>query len=152
MTHLPMTQTIAISCDHAGLILKKPLVEACLEMGVQVIDHGTDSSRSVDYPDFAQKVIQSLRTHESEFGILICGTGIGMAITANRHPFIRAALVHNEFEAQVARQHNNANIICLGGRVIGPGVAISCLKKFLSTAFEGGRHQTRLDKIAQFSE
>lgn len=142
-----INNTVAIACDHAGLTLKTALLTACQQWGVNILDLGVNNADSVDYPDYAVKVVQALQRGECHLGILVCGTGIGMSITANRFADIRAAVLHNEFEAGAAREHNNVNVACFGGRVIGESVAISCLKTFLLTSFAGGRHQQRLDKI-----
>jgi ribose 5-phosphate isomerase B len=140
--------TLFIAADHAGYTLKEKLIEVASLAGWQVRDLGTLSEESVDYPDFAVLVAQSLRQYPEALGVLACGTGIGMSIAANRFPHIRAALCHTEFEAEVARAHNNANILCLGGRVIGGELAQRILLTFLRTSFEGGRHQERLAKIS----
>jgi ribose 5-phosphate isomerase B len=137
-----------IASDHAGFSLKEKVVERARKEGFCVLDLGVDSAiPSVDYPDYGKKAIEIMRKEKVEVAILLCGTGIGMSILANRFPGIRAAICHTEFEAQVARKHNNANVLCLGGRVVGDEMANRCLKIFLTTEFEGGRHQRRLDKI-----
>lgn len=142
---------IAIASDHAGFPLKQILMESAIELGFVVEDFGVFSAEiAVDYPDYGIKAINSVITGDVSLAIILCGTGIGMSIMANRFPEIRAAVCHSEFEAEVARKHNNANILCLGGRVIGTEIAKRCLKAFLTTEFEGGRHQRRLEKIDQF--
>ncbi|WP_032112918.1 ribose 5-phosphate isomerase B [Candidatus Paracaedibacter symbiosus] len=141
---------LAIASDHAGFSLKQVLIDLAKNMGFMVEDLGVDEkTASVDYPDYGIKAIKSVLAGESTFAVLLCGTGIGMSILANRFPEIRAAVCHTEFEAEVARKHNNANVLCLGGRVIGEEIATRCLKVFLETEFEAGRHQRRLDKLAK---
>ncbi|WP_068268547.1 ribose 5-phosphate isomerase B [Caviibacter abscessus] len=138
---------IAIGNDHAGPALKKELVSFLESEGHQVINFGTDSYDSVDYPDFAKTVSNAILKSEADLGILICGTGIGISMAANKISGIRAAIVTNELCARLARQHNNANIIALGARVIGPDLAKSCVKEFLNAEFEGGRHARRVEKL-----
>lgn len=141
---------IAIASDHAGFCLKQALLPLITDIGFIIKDFGVDgNATSVDYPDYGIQAINSVLTGESHLAVLSCGTGIGMSILANRFPDIRAAVCHTEFEAEVARKHNNANILCLGGRVIGEEIAMRCVKIFLTTEFEAGRHQRRLDKITQ---
>ena len=140
---------ILIASDHAGFELKALLVGHAREAGHDVLDLGTATPESVDYPDFAHLLARRLTAGGGGFGVLICGTGIGMSITANRHPAVRAALCHDAFTAEFARRHNDANVICMGGRTTGPGVAIQMLDIFLATPFEGGRHQRRVDKIEE---
>jgi ribose 5-phosphate isomerase B len=138
---------IVIASDHAGVTLKAELVETIREVGREVRDLGPADAQSVDYPDFAHRVAEAVSSGEAEMGILVCGTGIGMSLSANRHPGIRAALCHDAFTAEMARRHNDANILCMGARVIGGGVAAQMTKIFLATNFEGGRHQRRVDRI-----
>ncbi|WP_376791390.1 ribose 5-phosphate isomerase B [Thermoflexus sp.] len=140
---------IAIGADHAGYALKETLAAYLRERGIEVIDFGTHGPDSVDYPDYARPVAEVVARGEADFGVLICGTGIGMSITANKVPGIRAAAVSDVYSARMSRAHNNANILCLGGRVVGPGLAIEILETWLRTPFEGGRHQRRLEKIHQ---
>ncbi len=143
-----MTQkTVAIASDHGGFEMKAILKEELVAQGCAVIDLGTDSPGSVDYPDFAAAVAKVIREGHAQSGVLVCGTGIGISIAANRYPEIRAALVHDAFTARLSRQHNDANVICFGGRTIGIEVAKDCLRIFLNTAFEGGRHARRVDKL-----
>ena len=142
-----MSKTIAIGSDHAGFALKERLVEIMKQLGYAPIDLGTNNTDSVDYPDFAHAVAAALGSGEAEKGVLICGAGIGISMAANRHPEVRAALVHDALGARMCRQHNNANVIVFGGRMIGIETARDCLEIFLNTAFEGGRHQRRIDKI-----
>lgn len=139
--------TVAFGCDHAGVDLKILLLDFVKQLGYKTVDFGTNSSESVDYPDFSCQVVQAITTKKADIGLLLCGSGIGMSIAANRNPLIRAALCHHEYDARVARAHNDANILCLGARVIGLDLAKACLQTFLTTPFEGGRHQKRLDKI-----
>ena len=138
--------------DHAGYLLKQQLIAQLREFGDEVIDCGTDSERSVDYPDFASAVARQVSEDAGSFGLLVCGTGIGMAIAANKVDGIRAAVVTDAFTAQAARAHNNANIVALGARVTGPHVAKQSVKVFRETSFEGGRHEGRVDKIGQLEE
>jgi len=141
-----MNKTIYMGSDHAGLVLKDLLVKALADEGWTVEDMGTHSKDSRDYPDFAHAVCTRV-LETGSFGILICGTGIGMSITANRHRGIRAALCTHEFHARATREHNDANILCLGERVTAPGLAVELAKMFLATEFAGGRHQRRVEKI-----
>jgi ribose 5-phosphate isomerase B len=138
---------IAIASDHAGLELKTELVKVLGEQGHQAQDFGTHSGDSVDYPDFASQVARAVQKKECELGVLICGTGVGMSVVANKYRGVRAALCHTEFEARAARGHNDANVLCMGQRVTGPGVAESVMKAFLEGKFEGGRHERRVQKI-----
>jgi ribose 5-phosphate isomerase B len=138
---------IVIASDHAGVDLKARIVELIGEAGLEVQDLGPADTASVDYPDFAHAVAGAVARGEAERGILICGTGIGMSLAANRHPEVRAALCHDAFTAEMARRHNNANVLCIGARSTGPGVAEQIVGIFLETAFEGGRHQRRVEKI-----
>ena len=142
-----MNQSIAIGSDHAGFALKESLVETLVRLGYETIDLGTDSADSVDYPDFAHAVAAALGAGKADKGVLICGSGIGISMAANRHPDVRAALVHDALGARMCRQHNDANVIVFGGRMIGIEVARDCLDVFLNTEFEGGRHQRRINKI-----
>jgi ribose 5-phosphate isomerase B len=140
-----MLDTVAIACDHGGFALKEALKVALPD--VKWLDLGTDSAESVDYTDFANKLANALRDGKAGRGILICGSGIGISIAANRHAHVRCALVHDVTGARLCRQHNDANVLALGGRMIGETVAKECVEAFLSTAFEGGRHQRRIDKL-----
>jgi ribose 5-phosphate isomerase B len=142
-----MSIIISLASDHAGLPLKLAL-KTCIEAdGHTVHDLGTDTSESVDYPDYAKAVCRHLAGGASTFGILVCGTGIGMSIAANRHPGIRASVLHSSTEARLTRAHNDANIACFGARTIGIETAIDALRAFLATPFEGGRHTRRVAKI-----
>lgn len=138
---------IAIGCDHGGLEHKNAIAEHLKSRGFEVCDFGIYEQVSVDYPDIAEKVCASIVSGECERGILVCGTGIGMSIAANKVKGIRAAACSEHFSAKFTRLHNNSNILCLGGRVIGVGTAIELADLFVDTEFEGGRHQTRVDKI-----
>lgn len=139
---------IAIGSDHAGLPLKRALLAALEGGGHTVLDAGTHDEASCDYPDFARDVAAKVASGEARFGVLVCGSGIGMAIAANRHPAIRAAVLHNATEARLTRAHNDANVACFGARLIGPEVALDALRSFLDTAYEGGRHARRLAKLS----
>jgi len=138
---------IVIASDHAGVDLKARIVASVRETGHQVRDLGPADTRAVDYPDFGHEVAQAVATGEAKTGILICGTGIGMSMTANRHRGVRAALCHDAFTAEMARRHNDANVLCVGARVVGAGVAEQIVQVFLGTEFEGDRHQRRVEKI-----
>jgi len=138
---------IIIGSDHGGLALKTALNSYLNSRDFEVIDAGTTGAESVDYPDFGQKVAETVIAGEAELGILICGTGIGMSIAANKIPGIRAALVTDAFMARMAKGHNNANVLVLGGRVLDEQKACELVGAWLDASFEGGRHQTRLDKI-----
>lgn len=142
-------QTIAIGADHAGYPLKVTLVEDLRSMGYDVLDMGTNSEVSVDYPDFGYAVANAVVTGKAERGILICGTGIGMSIAANRHKGVRAALCTHGVMARLAREHNDANIMVLGARIIGLEIARECLRQFLSVQYAGGRHAGRVAKLGQ---
>lgn len=139
---------IAIASDHAGYDLKTILAEELGTMDYEVVDLGTDGRDSVDYPDFAKALIKAVIEGRADCGVLVCGTGIGISIAANRHPGIRAAVCHNETTARLARAHNDANVLALGARIVGIEVAKDCLKAFLSTDFAGGRHVGRVAKLA----
>ncbi len=135
---------ISIASDHGGFRLKASIVSLLQEMGYSIHDHGTDSAESVNYPDYARAVTDDIAAGRSDFGILICGTGIGMSMAANRNSLIRAAVCTNEYTARMSREHNNANVLCLGERVIGPGLAAEIVKVWLKTEFAGGRHLQRI--------
>lgn len=141
------SKVIAIGCDHGGFRLKATVLEVVGELGYQVEDVGTHSSESVDYPDFAHRVAELVSSGEVQCGILICGTGIGMSMAANKHHGIRAALCADTFSARMTRAHNDSNVLCLGERVIGPGLAGDIVRAFLQGSFEGGRHERRVGKI-----
>ena len=139
---------IIIGCDHAAFTLKETIRRHLLDKGITVEDAGAYSEHSVDYPDVAHRVAERVASGEFSHGILMCGTGIGMSMAANRHTGIRAALCNDLFATIMSRRHNNANILVMGGRVIGDVLAMEMVNVWLDTAFEGGRHQRRLDKFA----
>lgn len=143
-----MRKTIAIGCDHGGYELKLPILAYLREEGYQVLDMGCDSTDSVNYPVYADKVCQAITEGKADLGILICGTGIGMSMAANKHKGIRAAACENTYSARMTRAHNNANVLCLGARVIGAGLAIDMVELFLHTDFLGGRHSIRVDMLS----
>ena len=138
---------VAIGSDHAGLSLRAEIAKAIRERGLEVIDLGPAGHESVDYPDYAQKVCAELTAGRAQLGVLVCGTGLGMCIAANKLHGIRAVLCHSEFEARMGRAHNDANVLCLGERTTGPGLGASILTAFLDGFFEGGRHQRRVEKL-----
>lgn len=145
---MPTQQTVAIASDHAGFDLKSVLLSILREQGHTVLDLGTDNATdSVDYPDFGRAVAEAVASSEATVGVVVCGTGIGISIAANRVSGCRAALCHDVTTARLSRRHNDANVIALGARVLGPAVAQECLEAFLETPFEGGRHQRRLDRL-----
>lgn len=143
---------VFLGADHAGFALKEVLEEALGELGHDAEDLGTHSSESVDYPDFAHRVAEAVLANEGSLGVLVCGSGIGISMAANKHPGIRAALCHEPWSAEMTRRHNDANVLCLGERVIGQGLARATLEAFLTAAFEGGRHARRVGKIAPAGE
>ncbi len=140
---------IFIASDHGGYILKEHLKKYLTDKNYKIEDLGTNSLDSVDYPVYASKVAKKVIQEDDSLGILICGTGIGISIAANKHKGIRAALVHSVTEARLSKEHNNANILCLGGRTTGLMIAEEIVETFLTTSFEGGRHQKRLDLIKE---
>jgi ribose 5-phosphate isomerase B len=150
MIHSPFNlfQPIAIGCDHAGFDYKEQIKTYLQQKGLTVKDYGTVSRDSVDYPDFAHAVASAVESGQSAFGVLLCGSANGVAITANKHQQVRAAICWNTPIAELARQHNNANIICLPARYVSIEVCFQMIDKFLSTEFEGGRHANRVNKIA----
>lgn len=139
---------IAIGCDHGGFALKQEIIKYLTENNIEFKDFGTDSEASVNYAPIAAALGRSVASGECEKGILICGTGIGMSMAVNKVKGIRAACCSDHFSAKYTRLHNDANVICMGGRVIGPGVAVELVDLFLNTEFEGGRHATRIAQIA----
>ncbi|WP_432817866.1 ribose 5-phosphate isomerase B [Trichloromonas sp.] len=143
---------MVIASDHGGLELKDAIKRCLVSRGLSVRDFGTDNGDSVDYPDFGEKVARAVSGGEAERGILICGTGIGMSIVANKFPGVRAALVNDPFTARMAKEHNNANVLVMGGRVITPEVACRLVEIWLDSQFEGDRHQRRLDKISRIED
>ena len=140
--------TIAIGCDHAGVELKKEILSLLDNLHIEYIDYGTNGSESVDYPDFGEKVSEAVSSGKMEKGILICGTGIGMSIVANKFPGVRASLCNDLFTAKMSRLHNNANILVIGGRIVGKDLAKEIVRTWVSTPFEGDRHTRRIEKIS----
>ncbi len=136
-----------IGTDHAGYEVKSFVIDFLQKRGIEVEDLGCYSTESVDYPDYAHKVAKAVLENEGSMGILICGSGIGMSLAANKHKGIRAALCHDHYTASMARRHNNANILCFGARIVGKGEIESILEGWLNSEFEGGRHQRRVEKI-----
>lgn len=145
--HTRTDVSLVVAADHGGVELKDHLVALLRERGQPVDDLGTQGPESVDYPDFADRVARRVQAGEAAFGLLVCGTGIGMSIAANRFRGVRAALCTSAYMARMARAHNDANVLCLGGRVVGPGLAGDILDAFLQQGFDAGRHTRRLDKI-----
>lgn len=143
---------ILLGSDHGGLTLKESIKTLLQERGIEFEDCGTNTTDSVDYPDFGEKVARRVSNGNAEKGILFCGTGIGMSIIANKFPGVRAALVTDLFTAQMAKEHNNANILVLGGRVLQEDQARAMVTLWLDSSFDGGRHQQRLDKISQIEK
>ena len=138
---------IALGADHAGYQLKDQIKQHLEQQGISVCDEGTSSAESVDYPDYARAVAHDVSEHRADLGILVCGSGIGMAITANKVDGIRAANVSTEYEAQMSREHNNANVLALGARIINADAAFRIVDTWLATQFSGGRHERRVEKI-----
>ena len=141
--------TIAVAADHAGFDLKEILKRDLQEAGYAVIDLGTNSTASVDYPDFGKALADAVASGKAERGVLVCGTGIGISIAANRNPRIRAALAHDVTSAKLSREHNDANVVAFGARLIGTEVARAALKAFLDTEWAGGRHASRVEKLSR---
>src|SRR5574341_1757508 len=142
-----MAETIVLGSDHAGLEFRRVLFRSARAAGFEVEDLGPFSGESVDYPDFARRVAETVASGKARLGILVCGTGIGMSISANKVKGVRAAHCTSEYEARMARAHNDANVLCIGERVVGIGLGAAIVEAFLRQAFEGGRHQRRVDKI-----
>lgn len=140
---------IALGADHAGFELKNRIKQHLQQRGIEIHDQGTNSPESVDYPDFARLVGHEVAQHHADLGVLVCGSGIGMAIAANKVEGIRAANVSSEYEAQMSREHNDANVLALGARILNPEQALGIVDKWLATQFAGGRHERRVEKIAQ---
>ena len=138
---------IAVCCDHGGLSLKQEVLRHLEEKGLEYKDFGTNSPESCDYPDIVKPLCQAIQRGECDKGVIICGTGIGISMAANKMKGIRAALCHDSFSAEFPRRHNDSNIIAFGARVIGPGLALQLLDIFLNTPFEGGRHAVRVEKM-----
>jgi ribose 5-phosphate isomerase B len=143
-----MSETVAVAADHGGYELKCALVPELRALGFTVLDLGTNGPEPVDYPDFANAVAAAIEAGKAQRGLLLCGTGIGVSMAANRHRFLRCALAHDATTARLARQHNDANVLALGGRVMGSETARECVRVFFTTVFEGGRHARR---VALFS-
>ena len=139
--------TVAIACDHVGVFLKNVVIKYLSENNVEFIDFGTNDTASVHYPEYAVKVSRAIQRNEADFGILICGTGLGMSYAANKCAGIRAACVSDQFSAKMARAHNDANILCFGQNVVGAGVAVELVDIFLKTEFVGEHHKIRVDMI-----
>ncbi len=143
---------VALAADHGGFKLKEEIKQLLASMNIAFEDFGCECEASVDYPDFALPVAEKVAAGEFDRGILVCGTGIGMSIAANKVPGIRCALVHDTFSAKATRQHNDSNILAMGERVIGPGLALEIVKIWLETDFEGGRHTRRVEKIKEIEQ
>ncbi len=143
---------IAIGSDHGGLRLKKEVIKHLEKKNIEVRDYGTYTEDSCDYPDFAEKVAEAVVAKEYDYGILICGTGIGISISANKIPGIRAALCSDTFSAHATREHNNANVLAMGERVVGTGLALDIVDAFLGSTFEGGRDENRVNKIMEIEK
>jgi ribose 5-phosphate isomerase B len=140
---------VAVACDHRGFAIKARIVTHVEELGHEALDFGPQDPGTVDYPDFAAKVAQAVSEHQVDRGILVCGTGIGMCIVANKFPRVRAACCHDEMTAQLSRLHNDSNVLCLSADLLGERLVNRMLETWLNTPFEGGRHARRLDKIAE---
>jgi ribose 5-phosphate isomerase B len=138
---------VAIGCDHAGLPLKTALVRALREAGHTVVDAGTNDAGRVDYPDYAHAVCRAVQAGDARFGVLVCGSGVGMSIAANRHPGIRCVLAGDPLTARLSRAHNDANVLALGARLLGEDMGIEILRAFLAGSYEGGRHDQRIAKL-----
>jgi len=141
---------VAIASDHGGINIRREIIELLEELNIEYVDMGCECETSVDYPDYALPVAERVANGEFDRGILICGTGIGMSIAANKVKGIRCALVHDTFSAQATREHNDSNILAMGERVIGPGLARDIAKIWLTTEYQGGRHATRVGKISEY--
>jgi ribose 5-phosphate isomerase B len=142
-----MADGVIVASDHAGLSLRAEVVKAAKAKGFEVEDLGPHTADSVDYPDFAAAVARAVAGGKARFGVLVCGTGIGMSMAANKVPGVRAALCRTEYEARMTRAHNDANVLCLGERVTGGGLGAAIVEAFLTTPFEGGRHARRVEKV-----
>jgi len=152
MSEPPVKPRIAIGSDHAGFLVKETIRKHLQASGYAVDDQGTNSEESVDYPDYGKAVGQRVASKQSDLGIAVCGSGIGISIAANKVPGIRAALAHDVITARLAREHNDANVLALGGRIVSPEAALEMVQTFLTTAYLGGRHQRRIDKISQMEK
>ena len=143
---------IIIACDHGGLELKNEIVMHLNKIGFEAVDIGTYTADSCNYPDYARALCSRIQSGEFELGILVCGTGIGMSMAANKHKGIRAACCSDTFSARMTRMHNNANVLCLGGRVVGAGLACDMVDLFINTEFEGGRHEARVQMLCDIEK
>ena len=143
---------LVIGCDHAAPELKAIVRDHLIARGFDVVDVGTHTTDSCNYPDYAHALCEKIQSGECELGILICGTGIGMSMAANKHKGIRAACCSDTFSARLTRLHNDANVLCLGARVVGPGLAMDLVDAFLDAEFEGGKHKRRIDMFAEFEQ
>lgn len=143
---------IALGCDHGGLNLKEAIKKHLKENGYEVTDFGTNSTDSVDYPNYALQVCQSVTKQESDYGILCCGTGIGMSIAANKINGILASVVGDTFSAKATKEHNNSNVLCLGERVTGEGLALTIVDTWLQAEFQGGRHENRVNQVKNLEQ
>jgi ribose 5-phosphate isomerase B len=143
---------VVIACDHAAFDFKNQIKEHLIHKGLDVLDVGTHRQERCDYPDFAAVACAKIHTGEATWGLLLCGTGVGMSMSANRCTGIRAAVVSDSFSAAATRQHNNANVLCLGSRVVGMGLALQIIDAWCGASFEGGRHQARIDKMMNLNE
>jgi ribose 5-phosphate isomerase B len=152
MSEAPAKPRIAIGSDHAGFLVKETIRKYLQAAGYAVDDQGTSSEESVDYPDYGKAVGERVASKQADLGIAVCGSGIGISISANKVPGIRAALAHDVMTARLAREHNDANVLALGGRIVSPEAALEMVQTFLTTAYLGGRHQLRLDKISQIEQ
>lgn len=144
-----MKKPVALASDHGGYELKQQIKSRLKQDGIEWIDFGNDSFESCDYADYAEKACRAIQNETCDFALLFCGTGVGMSMAANKMAGIRAYCCSDSFSARMTRRHNNANVLCLGGRVVGAGLAEALIELFLDTPFEGGRHQLRIDKIAK---
>ncbi len=147
-----MEKIIALASDHAGYPLKEEIKAYFEKEGVKFIDLGTDSAASVNYPDYAHKLCEAITSGEADLGVLVCGTGIGMSMVANKHKGIRAACCSDTFSARLTRMHNDANVLCMGARVVGAGLATDMVSLFIGTEFEGGRHSVRVEMVNSFDK
>lgn len=143
---------VALGCDHAGFDLKEVVASTLRRLGAEVLDLGTDSRDSVDYPDYGERVGRAVASGEADFGVALCGTGIGISIAANKVPGVRAALCYDVYSARMSRAHNDANVLALGARVVGPGLAEAIVEAWLTAGFEGGRHATRVAKLDRLDQ
>ena len=147
-----MDKIIALASDHAGFPLKEEIKAYFEKQGIKYIDLGTDSLASVNYPDYAHKLCCAIGNGDAQLGVLVCGTGIGMSMVANKHKGIRAACCSDTFSARMTRMHNDANVLCMGARVVGAGLAIDMVDLFINTEFEGGRHTARVEMVNSFDK